>query len=80
MRRRLRRILIDSGILLSDDQQQQPLHQLVVASIVTVRRVEHLGDLAFPGALAAGGIQVMDPLPADDARIADLTLETPWYS
>jgi hypothetical protein len=42
--------------------------------------VEHLGDLAFPGALAAGGIQVMDPLPADDARIADLTLETPWYS
>jgi hypothetical protein len=36
MRRRLRRILIDSGILLSDDQQQQPLHQLVVASIVTM--------------------------------------------
>jgi predicted nucleic acid-binding protein len=94
MRRPLRRILIDSGILLSYYQQQEPLHQAVVAFFDTTAAqlitspiciAEVLWLLGAPGdsrvraaqnhllnAVAAGGIQVMDLLPEDYARIADL--------
>jgi predicted nucleic acid-binding protein len=90
----MRRILIDSGILLSYYQQQQPLHQAVVAFLDSTAAqlitspiciAEVLWLLGDPGdsrvraaqnhllnAVAAGGIQVMDLLPEDHARIADL--------
>jgi predicted nucleic acid-binding protein len=94
MRHPLRRILIDSGILLSYYQQQQPLQQVVVAFFDTTAAqlisspiciAEVLWLLGDSGdsrvraaqnhllnAVAAGGIQVMDLLPEDHARIADL--------
>jgi predicted nucleic acid-binding protein len=90
----MRRVLIDSGILLSYYQQQEPLHQAVVAFFDTTAAqlitspiciAEVLWLLGDPGdsrvraaqnhllnAVAAGGIQVMDLLPEDYARIADL--------
>jgi predicted nucleic acid-binding protein len=90
----MRRILIDSGVLLSYDQQQEPLHQAVVeffdrnaAQLITspICLAEVLWLLVDPGdpwvpgaqnhllgALSLGGIEVINLLPEDCARIAAL--------
>ena len=90
----MRRILIDSGILLSYYQQQEPLHQAVIAffdqntaqlvtSPICIAEVLWLlGNPANPRVLAAqnhlltavsrGGIEVINLLPADYARVAEL--------
>jgi uncharacterized protein len=90
----MRRILIDSGILLSYYQQQEPLHQAVVAffdqnaaQLVTsaICIAEVLWLLGDPGdsrvlaaqnhlltAVSRGGITVINLLPEDYARIAEL--------
>ncbi|MGB5136349.1 MAG: VapC toxin family PIN domain ribonuclease [Prochlorococcaceae cyanobacterium] len=89
-----RRILIDSGILLSYYQQQEPLHQAVVAffdqnaaqlisSPICIAEVLWLlGDPGDSRVLAAqnhlltavslGGIEVINLLPEDYARVAEL--------
>lgn len=89
-----RQILIDSGILLSYDQQNEALHQAVLsffdqttAQLITapICIAEVLWLLGDPGdarvltaqnhllrAASAGGIQVVDWLPEDDNRIAEL--------
>ena len=94
MRRPLRRILIDSGILLSYYQQREALHQAVVAffdktpaQLITspICIAEVLWLLGDPrdsrvraaqnhllNAVSAGGIQVVDLLPEDYVRIAEL--------
>jgi predicted nucleic acid-binding protein len=90
----MRRILIDSGILLSYYQQQQPLHHAVVtffdqnaAQLITspICIAEVLWLLGDPGdarvlatqnhllaAVSRGGIEVINLLPEDYARIAEL--------
>lgn len=90
----MRRILVDSGVLLSYYQQQEALHQSVVSffdqtaaqlitSAVCIAEVLWLlGDPGDPRVLAAqnhlvgavqrGGIQVVDLLPDDYGRIAEL--------
>jgi len=90
----MRRILIDSGILLSYYQQQEPLHQAVVsffdqtpAQLITspICIAEVLWLLGDPGdrrvlaaqnhllaAVSRGGLQVVDLLPEDYSRIAEL--------
>jgi predicted nucleic acid-binding protein len=90
----MRRILVDTGILLSYYQRQEPLHQTVVAffdrnaaqlitSPICIAEVLWLlGDPADPrvlaaqnhllGALSLGGIEVINLLPEDFARIAEL--------
>jgi predicted nucleic acid-binding protein len=90
----MRRILIDSGILLSYYQQQEPLHQAVVAffdqnaaqlitsPIYIAEVLWLLGDPGDPrvlaaqnhllGAVSRGGIEVINLLPEDYARIAEL--------
>jgi predicted nucleic acid-binding protein len=90
----MRRILIDSGILLSYYQQQQPLHQAVVAffdqnaaQLITsqICIAEVLWLLGNPGdprvlsaqnhlllAVSRGGIEAINLLPEDYARIAEL--------
>ena len=90
----MRRILVDSGILLSYYQQQEPLHQAVVSCFDTTAAqlitspiciAEVLLLLGDPGdarvlaaqnhllaAVSRGGIQVMDLLPEDYSRIAEL--------
>jgi predicted nucleic acid-binding protein len=90
----MRRILIDSGILLSYYQQQEPLHQAVVAffdqnaaqlitsPICFAEVLWLLGNPGDPRALSAqnhllravsrGGIEAINLLPEDYARIAEL--------
>jgi predicted nucleic acid-binding protein len=90
----MRRILIDSGVLLSYYQQQEPLHQAVVAffdqnaaqlitSPICIAEVLWLlGDPDNPrvlaaqnhllGAVSRGGIEAINLLPEDYARIAAL--------
>ena len=90
----MRRILIDSGILLSYYQRQEPLHQAMVAffdqnaaqlitSPICIAEVLWLlGDPRDPrvlavqnhllGAVSRGGINAIDLLPGDYARIAEL--------
>jgi len=90
----MRRILIDSGILLSYYQQQEPLHQAVVAffdqnaaqlitSPICIAEVLWLlGNPGDPrvlaaqnhllGAVSRGGIEAINLLPEDFARIAEL--------
>ena len=90
----MRRILIDSGILLSYYQQQEPLHQAVVAffdqnavqlitSPICIAEVLWLlGNPGDPRVLSAqnhllggvsrGGIEAINLLPEDYARIAEL--------
>jgi predicted nucleic acid-binding protein len=90
----MRRILIDSGILLSYYQQQEPLHQAVVsffdqtpAQLITspICIAEVLWLLGDPGdrrvlaaqnhllgAVSRGGLQVVDLLPEEYSRIAEL--------
>ncbi|MEI7665596.1 MAG: VapC toxin family PIN domain ribonuclease [Synechococcaceae cyanobacterium ELA263] len=91
----MRRILIDSGILLSYYQQQEPLHQAVVAffdqntaQLITSSPIciaEVLWLLGDPrdrrvlaaqnhllGAVSRGGIEAINLLPEDYARIAEL--------
>ena len=90
----MRRILIDSGILLSYYQQQEPLHQAVVAffdqkaaqlitSPICIAEVLWLlGDPGDPrvlaaqnhllGAVARSGIEAINLLPEDYARIVAL--------
>ena len=90
----MRRILIDSGILLSYYQQQEPLHQAVVAffdqnaaqlitSPICIAEVLWLlGNPGEPrvlsaqnhllGAVSRGGINAINLLPEDYARIAEL--------
>lgn len=90
----MRRILIDSGILLSYYQQQEPLHQAVVAffdqtaaqlitSPICIAEVFWLlGNPGDPrvlatqthllGAVSRGGINAINLLPEDYARIAEL--------
>ena len=90
----MRCILIDSGILLSYYQHQQPLHQAVVAffdqnaaQLITppICIAEVLWLLGDPGdarvlatqnhllaAVSRGGIEVINLLPEDYARIAEL--------
>ena len=90
----MRRILIDSGILLSYYQHQEPLHQAVVAcfdqnaaqlitSPICIAEVLWLlGDPGDPrvlaaqnhllGAVSRGGIEAINLLPEDYARIAEL--------
>ena len=90
----MRRILIDSGILLSYYQQQEPLHQAVVAffdqnaaQLITsqICIAEVLWLLGNPGdprvlsaqnhlllAVSRGGIEAINLLPEDYARIAEL--------
>lgn len=90
----MRRILIDSGILLSCYQQNEPLHQAVVSffdstsaqlftSPICVAEVLWLlgdpGDKRviaaqnhLLGAVSRGGLKVIDLLPDDVARIAEL--------
>ncbi len=90
----MRRILIDSGILLSYYQQQEPLHQAVVAffdqnaaQLITspICIAEVLWLLGAPsdprvltaqnhllGAVSRGGIEAINLLPEDYARIAEL--------
>lgn len=89
-----RRILIDSGILLSYDQQNEALHQAVLSFVdqttgqlitAPICIAEVLWLLGDPGdarvlaaqnhllrAVSAGGVQVVDWLPEDDSRIAEL--------
>ena len=90
----MRRILVDSGILLSYYQQQEPLHaavvaffeqtaaQLITSPICIAEVLWLLGDPRDPrvlsaqnhllGAVSRGGIAVIDLLPEDYARIAEL--------
>ena len=90
----MRRILIDSGILLSYYQQQEPLHQAVVAffdrnaaQLITspICIAEVLWLLGIPGdprvlaaqnhllgAVSRGGINAINLVPEDYARIAEL--------
>ncbi|MCP9904266.1 PIN domain-containing protein [Cyanobium sp. BA5m-21] len=90
----MQRILIDSGILLSYYQQQEPLHQAVVAffdqntaqlitSPICIAEVLWLlGNPGNPAVLAAqnhlliavsrGGIEAINLLPEDYARVAEL--------
>jgi predicted nucleic acid-binding protein len=90
----MRRILIDSGILLSYYQQQEPLHQAVVAffdqnaaqlitSPICIAEVLWLlGNPGDPrvlsaqnhlhGAVSRGGIEAINLLPEDYARVAEL--------
>ncbi len=90
----MQRFLIDSGILLSYYQQQEPLHQAVVAffdqntaqlitSPICIAEVLWLlGNPGNPAVLAAqnhlltavsrGGIEAINLLPEDYARVAEL--------
>jgi len=90
----MRRILVDSAILLSYYQQQEPLHQVVVAffdqnaaQLITspICIAEVLWLLGNPGdprvlcaqnhllrAVSRGGIEAINLLPEDYARIAEL--------
>jgi predicted nucleic acid-binding protein len=90
----MRRILVDSGILLSYYQQREPLHQAVVAffdqtaaqlisSPICIAEVLWLlGDPGDPrvlaaqnhllGAVSRGGIEAINLLPEDYARIIEL--------
>jgi predicted nucleic acid-binding protein len=90
----MRQILIDSGILLSYYQQQEPLHQAVVAffdqnaaQLITspICIAEVLWLLGDPsdrrvlaaqnhllGAVSRGGINAINLVPEDYARIAEL--------
>ena len=90
----MRRILVDSGILLSYYQQQEPLHQAVVAffdqnaaQLITspICIAEVLWLLGDPsdrsvlaaqnhllGAVSRGGINAINLVPEDYARIAEL--------
>lgn len=90
----MQRILIDSGILLSYYQQQEPLHQAVIAffdqntaqlitSPICIAEVLWLlGNPGNSGVLAAqthlltavsrGGIEAINLLPEDYARVAEL--------
>ncbi|MCP9823526.1 type II toxin-antitoxin system VapC family toxin [Cyanobium sp. L1E-Cus] len=90
----MQRILIDSGILLSYYQQQEPLHQAVIAffdqntaQLVTspICIAEVLWLLGSPGdprvlaaqnhllsAVSRGGIEAINLLPDDYARVAEL--------
>ena len=90
----MRRILVDSGILLSYYQRQEPLHQAVVAffdqtaaQLITspICIAEVLWLLGDPGdarvlaaqnhllrAVSRGGIETIQLLPEDYARIAEL--------
>jgi len=90
----MQRILIDSGILLSYYQQQEPLHQAVIAffdqntaqlitSPICIAEVLWLlGNPGNPRVLAAqnhllsavsrGGIEAINLLPEDYARVAEL--------
>jgi len=90
----MRRILVDSGILLSYYQQREPLNQAVVAffdqtaaqlisSPICIAEVLWLlGDPGDPrvlaaqnhllGAVSRGGIEAINLLPEDYARIIEL--------
>jgi predicted nucleic acid-binding protein len=90
----MRQFLIDSGILLSYYQQQEPLHQAVIAffdqnaaQLITspLCIAEVLWLLGNPddpralsaqnhllGAVSCGGIEAINLLPEDYARIAEL--------
>ena len=90
----MRRILVDSGILLSYYQQREPLHQALVAffdqtaaqlisSPICIAEVLWLlGDPGDPrvlaaqnhllGAVSRGGIEAINLLPEDYARIIEL--------
>ena len=90
----MQRILIDSGILLSYYQQQEPLHQAVIAffdqntaQLITspICIAEVLWLLGSPGdprvlaaqnhllsAVSRGGIEAINLLPEDYARVAEL--------
>ena len=90
----MQRILVDSGILLSYYQQQEPLHQAVIAffdqntaqlitSPICIAEVLWLlGNPGNPAVLAAqnhlltavscGGIESINLLPEDYARVAEL--------
>ena len=90
----MQRILVDSGILLSYYQQQEPLHQAVIAffdqntaQLVTspICIAEVLWLLGSPGdprvlaaqnhllsAVSRGGIEAINLLPEDYARVAEL--------
>jgi len=90
----MRRILVDSGILLSYYHQREPLHQAVVAffdqtaaqlisSPICIAEVLWLlGDPGDPrvlaaqnhllGAVSRGGIEAINILPEDYARIIEL--------
>jgi predicted nucleic acid-binding protein len=90
----MQRILINSGILLSYYQQQEPLHQAVIAffdqntaQLVTspICIAEVLWLLGNPGdprvlaaqnhlltAVSRGGIEAINLLPEDYARVAEL--------
>jgi predicted nucleic acid-binding protein len=90
----MQRILIDSGILLSYYQQQEPLHQAVIAffdqntaQLITspICIAEVLWLLGHPGdprvlaaqnhllaAVSRGGIEAINLLPEDYARVAEL--------
>jgi predicted nucleic acid-binding protein len=89
----MRRILIDSGVLLSYYQKQEPLHQAVLAffdqnaaPLITspICIAEVLWLLGAPsdprvltaqnhllGAVSCGGIEAINLLPEDYARIAE---------
>lgn len=90
----MRRILVDSGILLSYYQRNEPLHQAVVAffdqnsaqlisSPICIAEVLWLlGDPGDPrvlmaqnhllGAVSRGGLEAVNLLPEDYARVAEL--------
>ena len=90
----MQRILVDSGILLSYYQHQEPLHQAVIAffdqntaqlitSPICIAEVLWLlGNPGNPAVLAAqnhlltavsrGGIEAINLLPEDYARVAEL--------
>ncbi|MEB3209206.1 MAG: PIN domain-containing protein [Synechococcus sp.] len=90
----MQRILVDSGILLSYYQQQEPLHkaviaffdqntaQLITSPICIAEVLWLLGNPGNTGVLAAqnhllsavscGGIEVINLLPEDYARVAEL--------
>ena len=90
----MRRILIDSGVLLSYYQQQEPLHQavltffdqnaaqLITSPICIAEVLWLLGNPGDPrvlaaqnhllGAVSRGGINAINLVPEDYARIAEL--------
>lgn len=90
----MRRSLVDSGILLSYYQRNEPLHQAVVAffdqtsaqlisSPICIAEVLWLlGDPGDPrvlmaqnhllGAVSRGGLEAINLLPEDYARVAEL--------